>query len=42
MKIKFNSDDNLPLKETLELFNMIIVVMSVFYEGIAYHPQFFR
>ena len=36
------TDDNLPLKKTLELFNMIIVVRSVFHEGIAYHPQFFR
>ena len=29
MKIKSNSDDNLPLKETLELGNIIIVVRSV-------------
>ena len=25
MKIKFNSDDNLPPKETLELRNMVII-----------------
>ena len=28
-KFKFNSDDDLPLKKTLELYNMIIVVRSV-------------
>ena len=33
MKIKFNSDDDLPLKKTLELHNMIIVVIAVFHEG---------
>ena len=33
MKIKFNSDDGLPLKKTLELHNMIIVVRAVFHEG---------
>ena len=30
MKIKFNSDDDLPLKKTLKLCNMVIVVRSVF------------
>ena len=38
MKIKFNSDDNLPLKETLELGNIIIVVISV--KGINYGIYF--
>ena len=33
MQIKFNSDDNLPLKKTLELYNMVIVVRSVFHDG---------
>ena len=33
MKIKSNSDDNLPLNKTLELHNMIIVVRSVFHEN---------
>ena len=32
MKFKFNSDDDLPLKKTLDLSN-IIVVRSVFAEG---------
>ena len=33
MKIKSNSDDDLPLNKTLELHNMIIVVRSVFHEN---------
>ena len=41
MKIKFNSDDDLPLKKTLELYNMIIIVRSVFHEGNKYYPQVF-
>ena len=36
MKIKFNSDDVLPLKETLELYNMVIVISSVFHESKKY------
>ena len=36
MKIKFNSDDVLPLKETLELFNMVIVIITVFHESKKY------
>ena len=32
IKIKFNLNDDLPLKKTLELRNMVIVVRSVFYE----------
>ena len=32
MKIKFNSDDNLPLKKILKLHNLTIVVRSIFQE----------
>ena len=39
MKIKFNSDDDLSLKEALELYNMEIVLRSVFHEGNKYYPQ---
>ena len=39
MKIKFNSDDDLPSKKTLKLCNMITVVGSVFHEGNKYYPQ---
>ena len=41
MKIKFNSDDNLPLNKTLELRNLTIVVRPVFQEDSKYYPQFF-
>ena len=32
MKIKFNSDDELPLNKTIEILSMIIVVRAVFHE----------
>ena len=32
MKIKFNSDNDLALMKTLELYNMIIVVKSLFHK----------
>ena len=34
MKIKFNSDDYLHLNKTLKVYNTVIAVTSVFYEGI--------
>ena len=40
MKIKFSSDDNLPLNKVLKLFNLTIVVRSVFEDG-KYYPQSF-
>ena len=36
MKIKLNLDDDLPLKESLELRTMIIVVRTVFHEENKY------
>ena len=39
MKIKFSSDDGLPLKKMLELYNTKIIVRSVFHEGNNYYPQ---
>ena len=41
MKIKFNSDDNLPLNKTLKLQNITIIVRSVFKEDGKYYPQVF-
>ena len=38
MKKKINSDDDLPLKKTLELYDMIIIVRSIFHEGSKYYP----
>ena len=33
MKIKFNSDDNLPLNKPLKFHTMTIIIRSVFEEG---------
>ena len=41
MKIKCNSDDDLPLNKTLEMCNMILVVRAVFHENNKYYPQTF-
>ena len=42
MKIKLNSDDNLPLNKILKLYNLTIVVRSVFEEDGKYYPQVFE
>ena len=41
MKIKFNSDDNLPLKKPLKFHNMAITIRSVFGEDGKLYPQVF-
>ena len=41
MKIKFNSDDELPLNKRIEIPSMIIVIKAFFYENNKYYPQFF-
>ena len=41
MKIKFNTDAELPLSKTIEIPAMIIVVRAVFYESNKYFPQSF-
>ena len=41
MKIKFNSDDDLPLKKMLEPFYMVIVIRSPFHEDNKYYLQVF-
>ena len=38
MKIKFNSDDELPLNNTIEISIMTIVVRAVFLENNKYYP----
>ena len=39
MKIKFNSDDELPLNESIEILSMTIVVRAIFLENNQYYPQ---
>ena len=41
MKIKFDSDDNLPLKKPLKFHNITITIRSVFEEGGKLDPQVF-
>ena len=41
MKIKFNSDDNLPLNEKLKFHNLVITIRSVFKEVAKLYPQVF-
>ena len=39
--MKFNSDDNLPLNKMLKLYNLTLIVRSVFEEDGEYYPQVF-
>ena len=41
MKIKFDSDDNLPLNKTVEIPLMILVVRVIFHENNKYYPLVF-
>ena len=41
MKIKFNSNDDLPLSKILKLRILTIIVRSVFEEDGKYYPQVF-
>ena len=39
MKIKFNSDDKLPLNKTIEIPTMAIVLKAIFHEKNKCYPQ---
>ena len=41
MKIKFNSDDDLPLNKALKFHAMTIIIRSVFEEDGKRYPQVF-
>ena len=41
MKIKFNSNINLPLNEILKIYNSTVLVRSVFQEDNKYYSQMF-
>ena len=41
MKIKFISDGNLPLNKTLKLYNITIIIRSVFEEDGKFYPQIY-
>ena len=38
MKIKFDSDDELPVNKTIEISSMMIVVRAVFHGNDKYYP----
>ena len=40
MKIKFNSDDDLPANKTLEISSMLIVIKAAFNENNKHYPRF--
>ena len=39
MKIKFKSDDDLPLNKKLKIHNATVVFRSIFQENNKYYPQ---
>ena len=41
MKIKFDTDYNLPLNKLLKLKMLTIFIRSVFEEGSKFHPQLY-
>ena len=41
MKIKFDTDNNLPLNKSLKLHNLTIIIRSVFEEDGKFHPQIY-
>ena len=41
MKIKFNSDDNLPLNKPLKFHNLTIIIRCVFSKDGKLYPQVF-
>ena len=41
MKIKFNSDGELPLDKTIEIRTMAVVAKTVFYGNNKYYHTFF-
>ena len=41
MKIKFNTDDNLPLNKPLKLHLLTIIVRCIFEEDSKFYPQLF-
>ena len=41
MKIKFNSDDNLPLNKPFKFYQMTITIRCVFSEDNRLYPQVF-
>ena len=41
MKVKFSSDDDLPVDKPLKFYNLIIIVRPTFKENGKYYPEIF-
>ena len=41
MKIKFNSDDELPLNKAIDIHSVTVVVRAISYKNNKYYPQVF-
>ena len=41
MKIKFNSDDNLPLNNMMKFRVLTIIIRNIFEKDYKYYPQIF-
>ena len=41
MKIKFDSDDNLPLNEVLKFYVLTIIIRNIFEKVGKYYPKIF-
>ena len=41
MKLKSDSDDDLPLDKAIEIHNVTVVVKAIFCENNKYYPQVF-
>ena len=41
MKIKFDSDDNLPLNKVLKFYALTIIIRNIFEKDGKYYPQIF-
>ena len=41
MKIKFNSDDDIPLKKVLNFPTVIVIIRNIFEKDGKYYPQSF-
>ena len=39
MKIRYNSGDNLPIKQEIQMHNVVMIIRFVFYDKKKYYPQ---
>ena len=39
MKIRFNSNESVPIEQELKLHNVVIIIRSAFHDNKKYYPQ---